>query len=243
MNIIYCRYSPRPEAAVERTVSLQVQSESCIKYCKANGLAVDGIIEDPEVSARKTPLFERPGGRKLLTLPENSNVIAMKLDRVFRDTIDGLTTLKHLRDSKINFHLANEGGCSINTSTATGKMVATFLLGVASWEPEMIAERTSQGLNHRLSHGKAHLNPANFPYGMKEDPNSKVHSSSGHHEGMIEDEDEQDIIKTIITLRKSEYGLSLICRCLAEDGIKCRGKKWFPNTIKRILDRYEDASV
>ena len=219
MNIIYCRYSPRPEAAVERTVSLQVQSESCIKYCKANGLAVDGIIEDPEVSARKTPLFERPGGRKLLMLPEDSNVIAMK------------------------FHLANEGGCSINTSTATGKMLATMLLSVASWEPEMIAERTSQGLNHRLSHGKAHLNPANFPYGMKEDPTSKVHSSSGHHEGMIEDEEEQDIIKTIITLRKSEYGLSLICRCLAEDGIKCRGKKWFPNTIKRILDRYEDESA
>lgn len=239
MNIIYCRYSPRPEHATERACSLQVQIEACEKYCRSNELAVDEIIEDPEVSARKTPLFDRPNGSKLMTLPAHSNVIALKLDRVFRKTIDGLQTLEHWKENNIKFHLANEGGCTIDTSTATGELIATFLLGVTSWEPRAISERTSTAMNHRMAHGKAHLNPANFPYGMMEDPTSKTHVCSGHHEGMIECPEEQAIIERIIFLKRNGYGLNAVARMLNEAGTKNRGNCWYPNTIKRILERAE----
>lgn len=244
MNIIYCRYSPRPDAAVERSCSLQVQTESCTKYCKMNGLAIDGVIEDPEVSARKTPLFERPGGRKLLMLPSNSNVIAMKLDRVFRSTVDGLTTLKHMQEAEVKFHLANEGGCSIDTSTATGELIATFLLGVASWEPRTIAERTSAGLQHRMKNQKAHLNPKNFPYGMMEDPDSRRHSASGHHEGMIECPEEREVIMQILQYWAFDISYNGIARRLKDDGILNRGDKPFhPQQIKRIIERETNASA
>lgn len=239
MNVIYCRYSPRPEHASDRAVSLPVQIKAGMKYAELNNLTIDKVIRDPDVSAR-TPVFERPGGSKLLSLPAESNVIAMKLDRVFRDTVDGLTTLNFWKENSVRFHLANEGGCSIDTSTAIGKMVATFLLGVASWEPEAIAERTKAALNHRLANGKAHLNPSNFPYGMQEDLESKKHALSGHHEGMTDCEEEQEIINTIINLRDRGYGLAETGRFLTNKGILCRGKKWHPQKIKRILKRLEN---
>jgi site-specific DNA recombinase len=240
MNIIYCRYSPRPEHAAERAVSLQVQIEACQKYCDINNLAVDRITEDPEVSARTTPLFDRPSGSRLMTLPENSNVIAMKLDRVFRKTIDGLQTLEYWKVNHVRLHLANEGGCSIDTSTATGEMIATFLLGVASWEPRAIAERTKSAMNHRMDNNKAHLNPANFPYGMMEDPDSRKHAKSRHHEGMIPCPEEQAIINEILCLRKDKWSYASIANVLNDDGITCRGSKWFPQSIKRIVKRYEE---
>jgi len=239
VNVIYCRYSPRPEHAAERAVSLQVQIESCRKYCDVNGLAVDRIIEDPEVSARTTSLFERPGGAKLAALPPESNVIAMKLDRVFRKTIDGLSTLENWKVSHVRLHLANEGGCSIDTSTATGEMIATFLLGVASWEPRAIAERTKSAMNHRMDNRKAHLNPANFPYGMMEDTTSKRHAKCGHYEGMIHNPEEQAVIAQIMEWRTVyRWSYADIISELEASDITCRGNKWFPQSIKRIVKRY-----
>ena len=239
MNIIYCRYSPRPEHATERACSLQVQIEACEKYCHANGMSIDRVIEDPEVSARKTALFDRPGGADLMMLPAHSNVIAMKLDRVFRETIDGLTTLRFWKEHNTRFHLANEGGCTIDTSTATGELMATFLLGVTSWEPRAIAERTSIAMNHRMSNGKAHLNPSHFPYGMMEDPESRTHDKSGHHEGMIKCTEEQKVIGRIVWMHNCGMGLGEIGRTLTDEGITNRGNRWYPQTIKRILERTE----
>jgi hypothetical protein len=238
VNLIYCRFSPRPEQAAERAVSLQVQIEACQKYCNANNLIVDDIISDPETSARLTPLFERPGGVRVKSLPPGSNVIAMKLDRVFRRTIDGLTTIETWKQQQVQLHLANEGGCSINTSTATGEMIATFLLGVASWEPRAIAERTRSAINHRLDNNLSHLNPANLPYGMMQDTSTDTHAVSGHHQGMCDCPDEQQVIEQVVILHENGWGLRAICRTLTENGILCRDKPWEPVKIKRIIKRH-----
>lgn len=240
MNVIYCRYSPRPEGAAERSVSLQVQLEACQKYCDANEMAVDKVISNPEVSARKVPFFERQGSEELRQLPENSNVIAMKLDRIFRDTVDGLTTLEYWKSQKVKLHLANEGGCSIDTSTATGKLIATFLLGVTSWEPEAIGERTSAAFKTRMADNKNHLNSRSIPYGMRADPNSNVYAESGTAKGVIEDTYEMKVVHLILNLKEDGYGYRPIARQLNDDGILCRGKDWSGQKVKRVVQRYRE---
>lgn len=242
MNVIYCRFSPRPEGAAERSVSLQVQMEACQKYCDANNLAVDRVIQNPEVSARKTPFFERQGSEELRVLPAHSNVISMKLDRIFRDTIDGLTTLEYWKQQNVRLHLANEGGCSIDTSTATGKLIATFLLGVTSWEPEAIGERTSAAFKTRLADNKNHLPAYKIPYGMMADPNGSIYAESGTAKGMIESPHEMHIVQIILNLRKQGHGYRPIARQLNSDGIDCRGKDWSGQKVKRIVQRYGKAN-
>lgn len=238
MNVIYTRFSPRPEHAAERASTLEVQLDSCTKYCKAQSMAIDTIIRDPEMSARKTPFFERPQGSTLMTLPANSNVIAMKLDRVFRDTRDGLNTLEHWSKDNTRLHFANEGGCSINTGTAMGKMLMTFMLGVASWEPEAIGERTSAAFKKRLKNKQNHLSPKHIPYGLMQDPNAEKHLRSGHSEGLIENPEEMEVVSVILDLWETN-GYRPIARQLNEHQIDCRGKDWTGQGVKRIVQRFQ----
>jgi len=243
MNIIYCRFSPRPENATERSVSLNVQIEACQKYCDVNDMAVDEIIQNPEVSARKTPFFERPDSQRLMRLPPNSNIIAMKLDRIFRDTRDGLNTLEFWKAQKVDLHLANEGGCSIDTSTATGKLIATFLLGVASWEPEAISERTSTAFKNRLAAKQNHLSSGQLPYGMAPDSNGEVYAESGTAKVMVDCPEEMAVVEHIIRLRKEGHGYRPIARLLNENGIQCRNKDWSGQKVKRVVQRYSGSNT
>jgi len=238
MNVIYTRFSPRPEHAAERAATLEVQLESCEKYCDNSKLAVDRVIQDPEMSARKTPFFERPHGAELLTLPPNSNVIAMKLDRVFRDTRDGLNTLEHWDKTGTRLHFANEGGCTLNTGSAMGKMLLTFMLGVASWEPDAIGERTSSALKKRIRSNKNHLNPKNIPYGKAMDPAAPKHLRSGVSEGLIDCPEEMRVVQTILNHIQHGNGYRGTARDLNEVGILCRDKDWTGQGIKRVVQRY-----
>jgi DNA invertase Pin-like site-specific DNA recombinase len=103
--ISYTRYSPRPEkegdaeraAAMEDAESIQLQMDMNQRYATMKGLAITEVIKDPETSARKTPLFDREGGSRLKFLPKGSHVICMRLDRMFRSTVDGLQTVEHFQ--------------------------------------------------------------------------------------------------------------------------------------------------
>lgn len=176
--VIYTRFSPRPLksgeeesiAAEEDANSIRVQLEACNRYCQFHGFTVIDVLKDPFTSARSVPLFDRPEGSKLKELPEGTAIVAMDLTRVFRDTVDGLTTLNHFESFGVSLHLASQGGCSIDTSTAQGKLIATFLLGVAAYEPARTAERTSQSMKYQQSQGKRMTSRATVAYGTMPDP-------------------------------------------------------------------------
>lgn len=230
MNFIYARFSPRPKEAIERCESLEVQIEGCKRYCEMKQYEVDGVLTDPEVSARQTPLFHRPSGQKLLALPRGSRVIALKLDRMFRETVDGLTTLRVWKNQGVELHLADQGGCSINTATATGELIATFLLGVAAYEPKVIAERTSAGMRHRVSQGTLKFAKEKTPYG---------YCWSEEHGLVIQKSEEQEVVSIIRSLRETGMTYSQIATKLNSDCIPCRDSTWKPIKVQRILNRLE----
>lgn len=162
------RFSPRP--LPEEARSLEVQEERIRSYADREGLKIVEVFRDPETSARRVPLAKREGGAAMLAYIEKhgiANVIIAKLDRAFRDTLDGLAWLKRWKKSGITLHLADQGGCSLNCNTATGELVMTFLLGVASFEPRQTAERTSVSMKHRQRHGQRMS--GRLPYGYRMD--------------------------------------------------------------------------
>lgn len=174
----YNRFSPRrlddgdSELAAnnEDIASMAGQIETNLKYAMSHGLTIVNTLRDPAISARKTPLFERPEGCKLRDLPRGHHIIAMKLARMFRSAVDGLNTLTYFEERGVIVHFSDEGGVSLCTGTAKGKLVATLLLGVAEYEPNETAERTSKGMKLRQANGQRMTSTKTLPFGQMLDP-------------------------------------------------------------------------
>lgn len=240
--VIYSRFSPRPEksgdqelkARAEDAATIQQQIDACRRYCDMKSFTVTQVIRDPETSARHTKLFERPGGSALLELPPGTHIVAAKLDRLFRNTIDGLSSMSTLRRNGLTLHLADQGGCTIDTNTAIGELITTMLLSVAAFEPRQTAERVSKGMRYRQNTLRQRMS-ANVPFGFRLCPDTNL---------LIDDEHERQLMKRCHALRKQGFSLREIIAILIRDGDeKCRGKQWHPNTIQRLIEAHEKHLV
>ncbi len=227
----YNRFSPRRlnsnDAALvendEDIASMAAQVETNLKYAMSHGLTIVNTLRDPLVSARTTPLFERPEGSKLRDLPRGHHVIAMKLARMFRCAVDGLTTLKHFEKRGVIVHFSDEGGISLSTSTAKGKLVASMLLSVAEYEPNETAERTSKAMKLRQSQGQKMTSDRTIPFGQKLDPfdSSKTVPCN------------EEIAAAITAKQLHAQGMSL--REIARKIGPVRGKTLSPQSVKNLM--------
>jgi DNA invertase Pin-like site-specific DNA recombinase len=93
-------------------------------------------------SAFKTPLFDRPEGRRLfVALRPGDHLIVAKLDRGFRDTVDCLTAVEKLRSLRVTFHLMD---LQLDTSTPFGEFGLTVMAAVAKLESARRGERVRE---------------------------------------------------------------------------------------------------
>lgn len=234
--ILYERYSPRPNSA--ECESLEVQHARLIQYCAQSRLRPIVTLRDPDCSARTTMLAERPNGSKLQRILDEgiaTEVVVTRTDRIFRDTVDGLTTMDRWSDAGVSLHLADQGGCTITTATATGKMLASVLLTFASFEPALTAERTSRAMRQYQKNGRRV--GGKIRYGYMVDPNSPPHPTSGLPTGIMENPGEQEHIACIRELCEQGKSSQVIARFMNEAKSLCRGRKWTAEKVKRIIER------
>ncbi len=84
---------------------------------------------------------DRPGLKALLEyVREGDTVVVWKLDRLGRNTLHILETVKALTDRGIILISTSDG---IDSSTATGRMVIGLLASMAEFERELVKERTA----------------------------------------------------------------------------------------------------
>jgi site-specific DNA recombinase len=199
------------------------------------GLEIVKVFRDPMVSARKIPLAKRPGGAAMLAyLQEHGikHVIAQKLDRLFRNVEDGLGWLRRWRKSGVTMHLSDQGGVSLNASTATGKLIVTFLLGVAEFEPNQTSERTSLAMKHHQTHGKKMGSQA--PFGYRFDGNLVVPDAAEH----VLAEMMHEMVNVL------GYSMCKTAEVLGDQGYDFRGKLIRHGTVRRGLAYFaQSASV
>lgn len=237
--IIYTRYSPRPSkdgdaeriAANEDAETIRLQVDVCQRYAMMKSLVVSEILKDPETSARKTPLFERECGWRLKHLPKGTHVICSKLDRMFRSTADGLLTMEFFKSRGIVLHFADQGGCTLDLSTAEGEFLVTILLSAAALEPRRTADRTSKGMKHRQENGQRMTSAKTIPFGQMIDPND----SSRTIDCLLE----QNRMKEAHALHVD--GMSL--RDIAKEIGPIRGKILSPQSVKQLISRWKDIDA
>jgi DNA invertase Pin-like site-specific DNA recombinase len=84
---------------------------------------------------------DRPGLTALLVyVREGDTVVVWKLDRLGRNTLHILETVKALTDRGITLISTSDG---IDSSTAAGRMVIGVLASMAEFERELVKERTA----------------------------------------------------------------------------------------------------
>ena len=221
--LCYIRVSTQEQAT--SGVSLEAQQERLEAYCKMAGLEVAAIIREEGISG-SMPINQRPGGSQLPALLKQhtaQHVVAMKLDRLFRDAEDALRQTRAWDKAGIAMHVLDMGGQSINTASAMGRMFLTMVAGFAELERNLIAERTVQALAHKKAHRQAY---APTPYGFERTGDALVPIAS-----------EQAVVRSIREWRASGLSLRAIVERLNAAGAPTkRGGKWASETVRYILN-------
>jgi DNA invertase Pin-like site-specific DNA recombinase len=84
---------------------------------------------------------DRPGLAALMEyVREGDTVVVWKLDRLGRNTLHILETVKALADRGVTLVSTSDG---IDSSTAAGRMMIGVLGSLAEYEPELVKERTA----------------------------------------------------------------------------------------------------
>ena len=141
--VLYARVSTHDQSADMQVAELR-------RFAPARGREVVGEFVDKGVSGARTsrPEFDRM--MKVLRRRDADVLLCWKYDRVGRSTSHLLSILEELRSLNVGFCSMTEG---VDTTTPAGKMVFTFLAGIAEFERGLTRERILAGIQNARARG------------------------------------------------------------------------------------------
>lgn len=216
----YIRVSTNEQAT--EGISLSHQEAKIRAYAALHEMDLVEVISDAGISAKTVD--KRLGAKRVIDLASTGEVeviIVYKLDRMFRNAAEALRISQELNDMGVALHSVTE---RLDTQSAMGKFFFTIMAAAAEMERNLISERTRDALNHKKALGKVFNHP---PYGYDIDGDL-----------LVINKEEQLIIKRIERLDGEDQSLQSIATELNDAGIKTKkGKAWFPQTVKGVLEK------
>jgi DNA invertase Pin-like site-specific DNA recombinase len=205
--------------------------------------------EDEDVSG-SVPFAERTGGRALLARLRHGdvgNLVTAKQDRLGRDTLDTIATIRQIWEMGITPHFTAEGGAF--PRTPQNELLFEIKASVAQYERNLIRERTRAVLRHKFERGEL---TDNVPFGYDcvytfadgstftsaKALNGKELAAHGKVLGkqLIENAAEQAVIRDVFDFRASGWSLKRIADHLNSDGHQTKlGGQWQCGTVDSIL--------
>ncbi|WP_167632479.1 recombinase family protein [Mariprofundus ferrooxydans] len=147
----YIRVSTGKQA--DHGVSLEAQRAKIEAYCLLHDLELLEVLQD-ESSAKS--IDGRPAMKRLLKLARSravDAVVTVKLDRMFRNTVEAITVIPELQALGVATHIMDINGVSLDTSTPMGSFFLTMAAAFSDLERKQIAERTRTALRHKRDAG------------------------------------------------------------------------------------------
>jgi DNA invertase Pin-like site-specific DNA recombinase len=141
---IYCRVSTADQ-------SCERQERDLLTLALRAGYEVAGIYKETGSGAK----LDRAERKKVMALAQARQIDAVlvtELSRWGRSTIDLLHTLRELEARLVS--LIAMSGMAFDLGTATGRMLATVLAGIAEFERDLLRERVRSGLAAARTRGK-----------------------------------------------------------------------------------------
>lgn len=219
--IIYCRFSPRPDA--DESESNAKQEAVCREWCAKHNMEVREVFADRALSGDDA---DRPGlWAAIDSLRRGDTLVVRWRNRLARDVYLS-EVIKRAVDKCGARIVAAEGGN--NGSNPDDVFIQQVLAAFAEREKKITAQRTKYAM---LRHQKEGRRMSKIPpYGYREDLD--------HPGRWAPDPAQQDVIKTIIQLRKEGLGMLAIGKRLEACGVQpAHGAAWHASTIRNILIR------
>ncbi|AWK88573.1 recombinase family protein [Azospirillum thermophilum] len=141
---VYCRVSTADQ-------SCERQERDLMAFAGRAGHEVVGVFRETGSGAR----HDRAERRKVMALAQARHIDAVlvtELSRWGRSTLDLLGTLRELESWRVSVVALN--GMAFDLSSATGRMMATVLSGIAEFERDLLRERVRSGLAAARARGK-----------------------------------------------------------------------------------------
>jgi putative DNA-invertase from lambdoid prophage Rac len=141
---IYCRVSTVDQ-------SCERQERDLRAFAERAGYLVIGVFKESGSGAK----LDRIERRKVMALAQAHRIDAVlvtELSRWGRSTLDLLETLRELEARRVS--LVALSGMTFDLASATGRMMATMLAGIAEFERDLLRERVRSGLAAARARGK-----------------------------------------------------------------------------------------
>lgn len=215
----YIRVSTEKQA--NEGVSLESQRARIEQWCLANGYELGQVYVDAGISGKRMDTRKELQAA-LATLKKGQALVAYSLSRLARSTKDALTIGETVSKKKADLVSLSE---QIDTTTAAGKMMFQMLAVLAEFERNLVAERTTNALQHKKRTGQKYCNQV--PYGFQ--------AIDGR---LVEVVAEAQVVAQIQAARQGGTTLQAIADDLNGRGIPTkRGRQWQPATIHLLLKR------
>ena len=224
----YVRVSTEDQA--RDGVSLQQQSDAIRRYAHEHDLTLHSIVTDANVSGGK-PFARRKGGADLLERAELAKpvvIVTTYLDRLFRDTRDGLECMRRTFP-RVDARVV----CiydALDLSTPAGRLNATMRLATAEFERELIADRAKRTNNALREQGRVF---GTVPFGCI--------ARDGH---LYRSPDTWSVRQSIVELREQGHSFREIrarlraLRIPAPEG----GCVWSPSSIQSVIRNHTELA-
>jgi len=215
--IIYIRVSTTMQA--EEGVSLNAQKAKAEAWAQLNDYEIKAAYTDAGISGKRA---DNRGGLQsaLNACNKDDALVVYSLSRLARSTKDTIEISELLQNKGADLVSISE---KIDTTTAAGKMVFRMLAVMAEFESDQLSERTKTAMQYKRSKGER---VGSIPYGKK------LHDNGID---LLPDNTEIEIISLIGILKRDGLSLNKIAAHLNNTKHQPRGKKWYAQTIKRVL--------
>jgi len=215
----YVRVSTDKQA--DRGVSLEAQQEKIRAMATVHSADLIDIVIDAGESAKH---LDRPGMERVLAMVRAGavdTVIVAKLDRLTRSVRDLADLLELFTRRGVSLVSVAE---SLDTGSASGRLVLNIMVSVSQWEREAIGERTRDAMRHKIRQGEW---VGNAPYGYQ------LAADKRHVEPELQ---EQKVLGRIQRLRDAGRSLRQIAVVLNRSGVRTRsGSPWRFEYVARVV--------
>ncbi|EOO75995.1 hypothetical protein IIC_01738 [Bacillus cereus VD021] len=215
--VIYRRVSTDMQA--EKGSSLDAQKERLNAFAISQGWEVTNDYVDDGYSAKD---MNRPALQRLLSDMRKNKfdiILVYKLDRLCRSVRDLNDMITEFEKYNVKFKSSTE---SLDTTTATGRMMINIIGTLAQWEREQTAERVSMIMNQRSKKGLWNGGPMPYGYTYKNNVASII-------------EHEAKVVRFCFN-KAITHGAQAIARTLNENGYRTRdGNQWLMRSVLRML--------
>ena len=215
----YIRVSTEKQA--NEGVSLEAQEAKIVSWCKANDYELVKVYVDAGISGKRMDTRKELLAA-LASLKKGMALVSYSLSRLARSTKDALAIGETVAKKKADMVSLTE---QIDTTTAAGKMMFQMLSVLAEFERNLVAERTTNALQHKKRTGQKYTNQT--PYGFE--------AIEGR---LVQVQQEAEVVAEIQASRTGGNTLQFIADSLNTRGIPTKtGKQWAPATIHLLLKR------